>query len=156
MHPKVFTPMQKYRLDGRKGAFSRGKGLCKGHKKRCKGHVQGPQIRQIEMGARATWICARATRRGARASDVCKGHIFCLYAKILMINSIIWCKGLNWRCKGLSCVQGPHILPFYLISNDNQCRESSLLLGTLLLRKKVYKSKVWVPESNRCPFWLSI
>jgi hypothetical protein len=41
------------------------------------------------MGARATWICARATRRGARASDVCKGHIFCLYTKILMINSII-------------------------------------------------------------------
>jgi hypothetical protein len=34
-----------YRLDGRKGAFSWGKGLCKGHKKRCKGHVQGPQIR---------------------------------------------------------------------------------------------------------------
>ena len=32
-----------YRLDGRKGAFSRGKGLCKGHEKRCKGHVQGPQ-----------------------------------------------------------------------------------------------------------------
>ena len=29
------------------------------------------------MGARATWICARATRRVARASDVCKGHIFC-------------------------------------------------------------------------------
>ena len=41
------------------------------------------------MGARATWICARATRRGARASDVCKGHILCLYTKIL-----IWCKGL--------------------------------------------------------------
>ena len=76
------------------------------------------------MGARATWICARATRRVARASDVCKGHIFCLYTKILMINSIIWCKGLNQRCKGLSCVQGPHILPFYLITNDNQCRES--------------------------------
>jgi hypothetical protein len=25
-------------------------------------------------------------------------------------------------------------------------RESSLLLGTLLLRRKVYKSKVWVPD----------
>ena len=33
------------------------------------------------MGARATWICARATKRGARASDVYKGHIFCLYTK---------------------------------------------------------------------------
>ena len=63
-----------YRLDGRKGSFFWGKGLCKGHEKRCKGHVQGPQIWQIELGARATWICARATRRGARASDVCKGH----------------------------------------------------------------------------------
>ena len=33
-----------YRLDGWKGAFSRCKGMCKGHEKRCKGHVQGPQI----------------------------------------------------------------------------------------------------------------
>ena len=32
-----------YRLDGQKGAFSWGKGLCKGHKKRCKGRVQGPR-----------------------------------------------------------------------------------------------------------------
>jgi hypothetical protein len=32
-----------YRLDGRKRAFSWGKGLCKGHEKRCKGHVQGPR-----------------------------------------------------------------------------------------------------------------
>ena len=27
-------------------------------------------------------------------------------------------------CKGLLCVQGPHILPFCLITNDNQCRGS--------------------------------
>ena len=79
VHPVIknfedFQKIQNYCLDGRKGSFFWGKGLCKGHEKRCKGHVQGPQIWQIELGARATWICARATRRGARASDVCKGH----------------------------------------------------------------------------------
>ena len=42
-----------YRLDGRKDSFFWDKGLCKGHKKRCKGHLQGPPIWQIELGARA-------------------------------------------------------------------------------------------------------
>ena len=55
-----------------------------------------------------------------------------------MIINMIWCKGLNERCKGLNewckgrnewckglwCVQGPHYLPFYLITNDNQYRGS--------------------------------
>ena len=41
--------------------------------------------------------------RGARASDVCKGLIFCLFIDIiLMIINMIWCKGLNERCKGLN------------------------------------------------------
>ena len=35
-----------------------------------------------------------------------------------------WCKGLNEWCKGLWWVQGPHHLPFYLITNDNQYRGS--------------------------------
>ena len=69
-----------------KAHFSRCKGQCKGHKKRCKGHVQGPHIPKIEMGARAAWICARA-------SDVCKGLIFCLlkFWKILRpLHLFLW------------------------------------------------------------------
>ena len=30
------------------------------------------------------------------------------------------CKGHNHRCKGLCCVQGPHLWPIYLITNDKQ------------------------------------
>ena len=41
------------------------------------GKVQGPCARTTNPvnrnGCKATWICARATRRGARASDVSKG-----------------------------------------------------------------------------------
>ena len=40
--------------------------------------------------------------KGARASDVCKGLIFCLFTYILMIINMIWCKGLNEKCKGLN------------------------------------------------------
>ena len=29
----------------------------------------------MKMGARATWIYARATKRGARAFNLCKDHI---------------------------------------------------------------------------------
>ena len=33
--------------------------------------------------------------------------------------SFIEVQGPHKRCKGLWCVQGPHLLPFYLYSNDN-------------------------------------
>ena len=40
-----FLWIQRYRLDGRKGAFFLGQGPVQGPREGCKGHVQGPPIR---------------------------------------------------------------------------------------------------------------
>jgi hypothetical protein len=99
------------------------------------GPVQGPQ--EEVQGP-----CARATNPANR--NGCKGHLD-------------MCKGHKKRCKGLWCVQGPHLLSLYQNTNDKQYNlVQGPPLGTLLLGRKVYKSKVWVPESNGCTFWLSI
>ena len=70
--------------------------VCKGHKKRCKGLRIFQNFKscfQHHIIECSVSLRCKGHMRGARASDLCKGLIFCLFTYILMIITMIWCKG---------------------------------------------------------------
>ena len=75
-----------------------GRAMCKCHKKWCKGLRIFQNFKscfQHHIIECSVSLRCKGHMRGARASDLCKGLIFCLFTYILMIITMIWSKGLN-------------------------------------------------------------